>query len=156
MKALNLSEKHENWIRLALEEARIAAGKDEVPVGALVIKDDQIIAQAHNLRETQQSPTGHAELLALQEASQKLGSWRLADCILVSTLEPCAMCAGALIQARIQTLVFGASDTKGGAESVFGLLSNLKHNHRVEVVSGILENECALILKDFFKGKRSN
>ena len=155
MNALELAEKHENWIRLALEEARIAGGKDEVPVGALVIKDDQIIARAHNLREALQSPSAHAELLALQEASQRLGSWRLVDCVLVTTLEPCVMCAGALIQARIKTLVYGASDPKGGAESVFGLLSNNKHNHHVEVVSGTLETECALVLKDFFKMKRS-
>ncbi len=155
MNALELAEKHENWIRLALEEARIAAGKDEVPVGALVIKDDQIIARAHNLREALQSPSAHAELLALHEASQRLGSWRLVDCVLVTTLEPCVMCAGALIQARIKTLVYGASDPKGGAESVFGLLSNNKHNHHVEVVSGTLETECALVLKDFFKMKRS-
>lgn len=152
---MELAEKHENWIRLALEEARIAAGKDEVPVGALVIKDDQIIARAHNLREALQSPSAHAELLALHEASQRLGSWRLVDCVLVTTLEPCVMCAGALIQARIKTLVYGASDPKGGAESVFGLLSNNKHNHHVEVVSGTLETECALVLKDFFKMKRS-
>ncbi len=155
MNALELAKKHENWIRLALEEARIAAGKDDVPVGALVIKDDQIIARAHNLREALQSPSAHAELLALQEASQRLGSWRLVDCVLVTTLEPCVMCAGALIQARIKTLVYGASDPKGGAESVFGLLSNNKHNHHVEVVSGTLETECALVLKDFFKMKRS-
>ena len=155
MKESELAEKHENWMRLALEEARIASGKDEVPVGALVIKDDQIIARAHNLREALQSPSAHAEILALQEASQRLGSWRLLDCVLVTTLEPCAMCAGALIQARIKTLVYGASDLKGGAESVFGLLSNNKHNHQVDVVCGVLETECALVLKDFFKSKRS-
>lgn len=154
MNDAELTKKHENWIRLALEEAHIAAGKDEVPVGALVIKDNQIIARAHNLRESLQSPSAHAELLALQEASQRLGSWRLVDCVLVTTLEPCAMCAGALIQARIKTLVYGASDLKGGAESVFGLLSNRKHNHQVEVVNGILEADCALILKEFFKAKR--
>ncbi len=155
MDAVNLSENHENWMRLALDEARIAAGKDEVPVGALVIKDDRVIARAHNLREALQSPSAHAELLALQEASQRLGSWRLVDCVLVTTLEPCAMCAGALIQARIKTLVYGASDPKGGAESIFGLLSNRKHNHQVEVVGGILESECALVLKEFFKAKRA-
>jgi tRNA(adenine34) deaminase len=124
-------------------------------VGALVIKGDQIIARAHNLREALQSPSAHAELLALQQASQHLGSWRLVDCVLVTTLEPCVMCAGALIQARIKTLVYGASDPKGGAESVFGVLSNSKHNHTTEVVSGLLEKDCALVLKDFFKGKRS-
>ncbi len=155
MDAAKLAEKYENWMRLALDEARIAAGKDEVPVGALVIKDDQVIARAHNLREALQLPSAHAELLALQEASQRLGSWRLVDCVLVTTLEPCAMCAGALIQARIKTLVYGASDPKGGAESVFGLLTNRKHNHQVDVVSGILEPEGALVLKDFFKKKRS-
>jgi tRNA(adenine34) deaminase len=146
---------HENWIRQALEEARMAAGKDEVPVGALIIKDDQVIARAHNLRESLQSPTGHAEILALHRASERLGSWRLVDCVLVTTLEPCAMCAGALIQARVKTVIFGALDPKGGAETVFGLLSHSKHNHHVELVGGILEAECSQILKDFFKRKRS-
>jgi tRNA(adenine34) deaminase len=155
MKESELAEKYENWVHLALEEARLASGKDEVPVGALVIKDDQIIARTHNLREALQSPSAHAEILALREASQRLGSWRLVDCVLVTTLEPCVMCAGALIQARIKTLVYGASDLKGGAESVFGLLSNNKHNHQVEVVRGVLDTECALVLKDFFKSKRS-
>jgi tRNA(adenine34) deaminase len=155
MKTPERVEKYENWMRLALDEARIAAGKDEVPVGALVIQGDQIVARAHNLREAQQSPSAHAELLALQEASQRLGSWRLVDCVLVTTLEPCVMCAGALIQARIKTLVYGASDPKGGAESVFGVLSNNKHNHTVDVVSGILDADCGLVLKEFFKAKRT-
>jgi tRNA(adenine34) deaminase len=145
---------HENWMRIALEEAHAAAGKDEVPVGALVIKDGQILARAHNLRESSQSPTGHAEILAIQEACRKLDSWRLIDCLLVTTLEPCAMCAGALIQARLKTVVYGASDPKGGAESVFGLLSHSNHNHQVELVKGVLENECGQVLKDFFKNKR--
>ncbi len=155
METSEVGEKYEKWMRLALEEAALAAGKDEVPVGALVIKNNQIIARAHNLREAQRSPTAHAELLALQVASQRLGSWRLVDCLLVTTLEPCVMCAGALIQARISTVVWGARDPKGGAESVFGLLSNSKHNHRVNVVSGILNDDCSEILKEFFQGKRT-
>lgn len=145
----------QHWMARCLDLAHQAASMGEVPVGSIVVHGGQIIAEAHNLRESRQSPTGHAELLALQEASQRLGSWRLVDCVLVTTLEPCVMCAGALIQARIKTLVYGASDPKGGAESVFGLLSNNKHNHHVEVVSGTLETECALVLKDFFKMKRS-
>lgn len=137
-----------------LELARLAGERDEVPVAALIVHEGQVVSEAFNLREERQSPSAHAELLALEEASRKLGSWRLADCILVTTLEPCVMCAGALIQARIGTLVYGASDPKGGAESVFGLLSSNKHNHAVRTVSGILEEDCALLLKDFFKRKR--
>lgn len=149
------TQKHEDWMRQALVEAKKAAEKDEVPVGALIIKDGEIVAQAHNLREHLQSPSAHAELLALQEASQKLGSWRLVDCVLVTTLEPCAMCAGALIQARIKTVIYGARDPKGGAESVFGLLSHPRHNHQVELLSGVLEEDCSQVLKLFFKAKRT-
>jgi tRNA(adenine34) deaminase len=148
-------EKYQEWMQLGLEQAQLAKQKDEVPVGAVVICDGQVISVAHNLRETRRSASAHAELLALELACQKLGSWRLTDCTLVTTLEPCVMCAGALIQARIKALVFGAKDLKGGAESVFGLFSHQKHNHRVDVVSGVLEKECSQILKDFFKKKRA-
>ena len=147
-------EKYQEWMRLCLEQARLAEQKDEVPVGAVVICDGTVVSTTYNLRETRRSPSAHAELIALEAVSQRLGSWRLTDCVLVTTLEPCVMCAGALIQARIKTLIFGAKDLKGGAESVFGLLSSPKHNHQVEVVSGVLEEECSRILKDFFKKKR--
>ncbi|MBY0386449.1 tRNA adenosine(34) deaminase TadA [bacterium] len=147
-------EKYQEWMGLCLEQAHQAEQKDEVPVGAVVVCDGAVVSVAHNLRESRQSPSAHAELLALEAASLKLGSWRLSDCILLTTLEPCVMCAGALIQARIKTLVFGAKDLKGGAESVFGLLSSQKHNHRVEMVSGVLEEQCSQLLKEFFRKKR--
>lgn len=148
-------EKYEEWMRRCVDLARLAASRDEVPVGALVVRDGVVISEAFNLREERQSPSGHAELMAIEEACRKLASWRLVDCVLVTSLEPCVMCAGALIQARIGTLVYGALDPKGGAESVFGLLSSERHHHRVQVVSGVLESECSMVLKDFFKNKRN-
>lgn len=144
----------QGWMQRCLELARQAADRDEVPVGAVVVREGRIVSEAFNLREANQSPSAHAELLALEEASRRLGSWRLVDCVLVTTLEPCVMCAGALIQGRIGTLVYGASDPKGGAESVFGLLSSDQHNHQVQVVPGVLEMECSSLLKEFFKRKR--
>jgi tRNA(adenine34) deaminase len=146
---------YEKWMRRCLELAEQAALKDEVPIGAVVVHKGVIIAEAFNLRETQQSPSGHAELLAIEEASRKLGQWRLLGCQLVTTLEPCVMCAGALLQARVETVAYGASDPKGGAESLFGILSSGKLNHQVALVSGVLEADCAQLLKDFFKKKRT-
>jgi tRNA(adenine34) deaminase len=137
-----------------LELARVSASLDEVPVGALVLKDGVVIGRGSNLRESQHSVVGHAEIQALQMASSHLQSWRLNGCILVSSLEPCVMCAGAIIQSRISTLVYGASDEKGGAQSLFQVFDSPRLNHRVEVVSGVLADEAALLLKEFFKNKR--
>lgn len=146
---------HQEWMRLALEQAHIAYHKGEVPIGALVVKDGQVLAMSYNEKEQRHDPTAHAEILAIQRASEKLGNWRLEDATLYVTLEPCPMCAGAIIQARLKNLVFGASDFKGGgAGSVMNVLDVTRWNHRVEVIAGILEEECSQILKDFFRIRR--
>jgi tRNA(adenine34) deaminase len=142
---------HQDWMRLALEQAQIAFAQGEVPIGAVVVHNDKVIAFAYNEKEQRQDPIAHAEILAIQRASQELGTWRLAEATLYVTLEPCPMCAGAMIQSRLKRLVFGASDLKSGAAgSVTNVLDVNKWNHRVEVIAGILEKDCAQILKDFF------
>lgn len=138
----------------ALKEAKKAYEKGEAPVGAVIVKDGKIIARAHNLREIKNDPTGHAELTAIQKAAKKLKAWRLTDCDLYVTLEPCPMCAGAIIQSRIKRVYYGADDSKAGAAgSVINLFEN-EFNHKVEVYKGIMEEECAEILKVFFKELR--
>lgn len=145
------------YMNLALEEAKCAMDKDEVPVGAVIVHDGQVIAKAHNLRETNQHTLGHAELEAIQIANDKLGSWQLKDCTLYVTLEPCVMCAGAILQSRIKRVVFGAYDEKGGA---FGSITNLNEieslNHHIEIQGNILEDESKTLLKTFFKHKRKS
>lgn len=142
----------EKFMREALKEAKKAYDKLEVPVGAVIVKDNKIIARAHNLKETKFDTTKHAEILAIQKASKKLNSWRLLDCEMYVTLEPCSMCAGALINSRIKKVYFGAEDKKTGAiGSVFNLLNDYTFNHKVEFEKGILCEECEEILKDFFK-----
>ncbi len=143
------------WMREALALARAAFDADEVPIGALVIRDGIVIGRGRNVREELHSVTGHAEIQAIEEASRFLRSWRLSGCTLVTTLEPCVMCAGAIVQSRIDTLVFGSSDPKGGGQTLFSLLDSEKLNHRAKVVSGVLESECSEILRDFFKMKRA-
>ena len=139
----------------AIEEAKKALKKDEVPVGAVIVKDDKIIARAHNLRETENQATYHAEILCIQEACNKLGTWRLDDCDLYVTLEPCPMCAGAIINARIRSVYFGAFDPKGGAcGSVIDLFRGSSFNHTPVLYAGIMEVECEKVLKDFFKRLR--
>lgn len=146
---------NEHWMREALKEARKALQKQEVPVGAVVVHQGQIIARAHNLKESMKSPLGHAEVIALHRASQKLGAWRLSDCTLYVTLEPCLMCAGVLYQARIERVVFGTKDPKAGAlGSVYSIHQDLRLNHRYEALDGPLHHECSQILKDFFKSMR--
>jgi len=143
------------YMNLAFKEAQLAYDKDEVPVGAVIVKNNQVIAQAHNLKEQNQNGLHHAELLALQKASQSLGSWRLTDCTLYVTLEPCIMCAGALVQSRISRLYYACSDPKGGgAESLYNIINDSRLNHQIECHSGLLSDRCSLILKDFFKLKR--
>jgi tRNA(adenine34) deaminase len=139
----------------ALKEAKKAYNKDETPVGAVIVKDGIIIAQAHNEKEMKNDPTLHAEISAIRKACKKLGEWRLNDCDLYVTLEPCAMCAGAIIQARVGRLFIGTPDPKAGAVgSVLDLLGVQEFNHRVEVSYGLLEEECSMILKDFFRELR--
>ena len=139
----------------ALELAREARDMGEVPVGAVVVRAGRILAQSFNLRETLQDPTAHAERLALTWAGRAIGSWRLEGCVLYVTLEPCAMCAGAIIHSRIARLVYGASDPKAGAcESLFRLVSDTRLNHRVPITAGVLARECGDVLKEFFQERR--
>jgi tRNA(adenine34) deaminase len=148
--------KHEDLMRLALEQAQAALERDEVPIGAVIVKNGEILGIAHNEKETLQDPTAHAEMLAIKRAVEKTGSWRLTDSTLYVTLEPCPMCAGAIIQARIKRVVYGAFDAKGGAAgSVMNVFNEKLWNHKVEVISGILEDQCVNLLKIFFKEKRS-
>ena len=147
----------EKFMRNALDLARDAARRNEVPVGALVVRGDSIIAAATNRTVRDQDPTGHAELLAIREAAAKLDRWRLDDCTLYITLEPCAMCAGAIVLSRLKRVVFGAWDEKAGmAGSVLDLLRHPRLNHRPEVKGGVLADECATLLSDFFQTQRSD
>lgn len=142
-------------MRSAIEEARAAAAKAEVPIGAVIVKNDQVVVRAHNLRESAQDPTAHAELLAIKEAAAKEGSWRLTDATMYVTLEPCIMCVGAILLARIPRLVFGARDEKAGAAgSLYDIPKDKRLSHRMTVVGGILERECADLLTTFFKELR--
>ena len=145
----------EKYMKEALKEARKAYEKLEIPVGAVIVKDGKIIARAHNQKETKFDTTKHAEILAIQKASRKLNSWRLIDCEMYVTLEPCSMCAGAIINSRIKKVYFGTSDKKTGAVgSVLNLFTDYKFNHNVEFENGILQEECEDILKSFFKDLR--
>jgi tRNA(adenine34) deaminase len=142
---------HEYWMTRAISEARKAEVKDEVPIGCVIVLDGKIIARGQNLRETTQDPAAHAELIAIRKAARKLGSWRLLNSTLYVTLEPCTMCMGAIILARIPRVVFGCYDPKGGAAgSLYDLSSNPRLNHSVELVARILESECSGLLSDFF------
>lgn len=146
----------EKFMKEALKEAKKAYNKLEVPVGAVIVKDGQIIARSHNLKESKKDTTKHAEILAIQKASKKLNSWRLLDCEMYVTLEPCTMCAGALIQARVRKVYIGTMDYKTGAcGSVLNVLEDYTFNHKVEYETGILKQECENILQDFFKELRS-
>ncbi len=147
----------ERWMRVALEAADAARTHGEVPIGAVIVKDGREIAVAHNWRETWDDPTAHAEIIALSEAARKLGGWRLDGCTLYVTLEPCPMCAGAIMLARIQRVVYGATDPKGGAiESRIELYQPGRWNHNPESTGGILADECGMILKDFFRTLRAD
>ena len=146
---------NEKFMKAALKEARKAYEKEEVPIGAVIVKDNKIIARAHNLRENKKQACAHAEILVIEKACKKIGAWRLEDCDLYVTLEPCVMCAGAIINARIKKLYIGTMDEKGGAVgSKINLIKDIKLNHTVEVESGICKDECSQILKDFFKELR--
>lgn len=148
---------HTKFMNIALDEAKKAYLIDEVPIGAVVIKDGKVISKAHNLREQKQSATAHAEVLAIEKACKKLGSWRLDGCVLYVTLEPCTMCIGASILARVDGIVYGAKDPKGGSLGSLYDISLIKgFNHYPWVVSGVCEEESSLLLKEFFKNKRLN
>jgi tRNA(adenine34) deaminase len=148
-------QEHERWMRVALTAAHEARARHEVPIGTCVIMGAQLLAVAGNRTRTDCDPTAHAEIVALREAAQKLGNYRLAGAMVYSTIEPCAMCAGALIQARVKMLVYGATDEKAGAvESHFKICDASHLNHRVEIIKGVLETECREIMQEFFKVKR--
>lgn len=151
-----MDDRHEYFMELAIAEANKAAAIGETPVGAIIVKDNQVIASAYNRREIDGNPLAHAEILAIHSASQTLGGWRLLDCTLYVTLEPCPMCAGAILQSRIPTVVYGATDPKAGcAGSLMNLLNDPRFNHQTAIISGVKELECSLLLKDFFRNLRS-
>ncbi len=146
----------EKFMELALNEAQKAYKIEEIPVGAIIVKDGKVISRAYNQKETKNNPIAHAEILAIERASKKLGRWRLDDCDLYVTLEPCPMCAGAIIQARLKNLYIGTMDPKSGAcGSVLDLSKDFPFNHKVNTIAGIKKLECEKILKDFFKQLRN-
>lgn len=145
----------EKFMQMALAEAKNAADFGEVPIGAVIVRNGVVVGRGYNLRERAKDPTAHAELLAIKQASETLGGWRLIGCTLYVTLEPCPMCAGAIVQSRIDRVVYGVSDPKAGcAGTLMNLLQEERFNHQVEVTSGILAEECSVILKDFFRELR--
>jgi tRNA(adenine34) deaminase len=146
---------HERFMQEALREAEVAWSKGEVPIGCVIVRDGEVIARGHNLRETLNDPTAHAEIIAIRSAGQVLDDWRMIGCTLYVTIEPCPMCAGALVQSRIEHLVFGATDPKAWADrSLREIVQNPGLNHRMEVTEGILASECSQIMKEFFRAKR--
>lgn len=147
---------HLHHMALALEEAEIAASEDEVPVGAVIVSFERgVIGRGHNQREQLKDPTAHAEMIALTQAAQSLGSWRLENCALFVTLEPCPMCAGAIVQARLPVVVYGCADPKAGAcDTLYQITSDPRLNHRCRVISGVQAERCAAVLTDFFAAKR--
>jgi len=155
-KTLDATGPHEQYMRLALQEAQAAMDEEEVPVGAVIVKHGRIIASAHNQKEQLHDPTAHAEMVAITQAAESLGSWRLNDCVLYVTLEPCSMCAGAIVQARIPQVVFGALDPKAGAVvSLYQLLQDERLNHAAAATGGVLAEECGAILSRFFAQQRA-
>jgi tRNA(adenine34) deaminase len=149
-------ELDQRWMRRALRQAQAAAEADEVPVGAVIVRDGQLVAQAHNGREQLRDPTAHAEMIAITQAAAALEDWRLEGCTLYVTLEPCPMCAGAIVLSRIPRVVYGAADAKAGAvQSLYQLLSDRRLNHRPAIAGGVLGQECGALLTQFFAGKRA-
>ncbi|MBR5139482.1 MAG: tRNA adenosine(34) deaminase TadA [Clostridia bacterium] len=144
----------EIYMSEAIELARNAAEIDEVPVGAIIVRDGEIIARAYNRRQTDKCATAHAEILAIEEACRRLGGWRLPRAVMYVTLEPCPMCAGALINARVERVVYGASDIRFGAMGSLFDISKMELNHKIEVTAGVLAEECRTMLSDYFKAKR--
>jgi len=146
---------HDYFMRRALAEAEQALAEEEVPIGAVIVRGDQVIASAHNQREQLKDPTAHAEMIAITQAAGALGDWRLADCTLYVTLEPCPMCVGAIVQARIPVVVYGATDPKAGAvHSLYQMLADPRLNHRAQTVPGVLAEQCGGLLTRFFQAQR--
>lgn len=150
-----MEEEHMLWMRMAMEEAEKAAAVGEVPIGAVIVRNGEVVGRGYNLRETSLDPTAHAEMIAIREASRTLGAWRLLDCKLYVTLEPCPMCAGAIVQARIPHVIFGTSDPKAGcAGTLMNLLQEERFNHRVDLTQGVLQEVCSERLSRFFRELR--
>lgn len=150
------TERDLRMMRRALDLARKSADADEVPVGAVLYRGEEIIAESHNLREAVHDPTGHAEIMVIRRAAAAMKTWRLSDCTLAVTLEPCPMCAGAIVQARVGRLIYGASDPKAGAvHTLYNLCSDRRLNHSVEIISGVLADEAGELLKTFFRRRRA-
>jgi len=146
---------HEFYMSMALAQAEEALVVDEVPVGAIIVRDGVVLAAAHNGREQLRDPTAHAEMIAITKAAAAIGSWRLGQCTLYVTLEPCPMCAGAMLQARLSKVVYGADDPKAGAvKSIFQLLNDPRLNHQIDVEAGVMAEQCGRVLTDFFRQKR--
>ena len=147
---------HSHFMQQAYQQAQAAAQMDEVPVGAVVVRDQQIIGAAHNMSRQLRDPTAHAEMMAITQAAESVGDWRLEGCTMYVTLEPCIMCAGAILQARIPQIVFAASEPKGGGvASMYQLLSDDRLNHQSEIIGGVLDTQCGQILTEFFSRKRA-
>ena len=145
----------EHFMKIALKEAEKAREIDEVPIGAVIVKDNKVIAKGHNLRESKKDPLGHAELVAIRKAAKKLNDWQLVGCDLYVTIEPCIMCAGAIYQSRINRVIYGADDIKGGGfGSSINVLDAKNINHTPEVIKGVMKDECSQIIKEYFKSKR--
>jgi tRNA(adenine34) deaminase len=143
-------------MQAALNQARVAYEQDEVPVGAVVVHDDRVIGEGYNQRESLNDPTAHAEMIAITQAAESLGSWRLLDCTLYVTLEPCPMCAGAIVQARLPIVIYGTTDPKaGGCHTLYRITDDARLNHRATVIGGVLKNECRHLLQDFFRQQRA-
>ncbi|MFD0590544.1 tRNA adenosine(34) deaminase TadA [Paenibacillus sp. GCM10027627] len=148
-------EEDRSWMMEAIAEAKKAEQIGEVPIGAVIVRNQEIIGRGHNLRETKHDPTAHAELVAIRDACENIGAWRLLDCTLYVTLEPCPMCAGALVQSRVKRVVYGTTDPKAGcAGTLMNLLQEPRFNHETELTSGVLQDECALLLTQFFRRLR--
>lgn len=156
MQPMSPCDKDIRFMRHALRQAEAAWALGEVPIGSVVVHDGEIVGLGHNLRETDHDPTAHAEVIAIREAATHLGSWRLTGCTLYATIEPCPMCAGALVNARVDRLVYGAPDPKAGAvDTLFDIVRDPRLNHRVEVTAGILADECAALMRAFFRELRA-
>lgn len=150
-----MDKSHEYYMRIALEQAQEALLNNEVPIGAIIVNDGEIIAVARNEREETNKATSHAEIIAIEKANSKLKSWRLDTCTMYVTIEPCPMCAGAIIQSRMKTVIYGAKDLKAGSHESIVRLFDKPFNHKVEIISGVLQAECSQILTNFFKELRS-
>ena len=152
---LNPLQPHDAYMKRALDQAVAAYDMKEVPVGAVIVHDGRIIAEAHNQRESLNDPTAHAEMIAITQAAECLGAWRLLDCTMYVTLEPCCMCAGAIVQSRIPYVIYGTPDPKGGAcDTLFNITSDIRLNHQAAVLGGVMQVDCSALLQQFFRERR--